>query len=222
MCQTGSAIRAGIDSWPFKANGALRSKAITSLLMLLLLLAASNAQAVPSMSIDIAGGGPNATIGIGETVTVSLYGNSIPAGGDGNGLFGFGFSIVYDDALLSSADAAAGALWTGVGFTDSRNDPGDVGITANRFFMTSGPSGDDILLASIDFTGSAAGTSSLALGYYTGGSGDNVLFDASVLDTSASFFQSGSINVVPEPHTALLFGMGLMFLGVRQRRQISR
>lgn len=34
-------------------------------------------------------------------------------------------------------------------------------------------------------------------------------------------FSSASITAVPEPHTALLFGMGLMILGVRQRRQIS-
>lgn len=86
-----------------------------------------------------------------------------------------------------ATDASAGALWTGIGFARSCNDPGEVGILANRFLMSSRPCGDD------------------------------VLFDSTVLDSSSSFFQSGSLNLVPEPHTALLFGMGLMFLGVRQR-----
>ena len=88
-------------------------------------------------------------------------------------------------------------------------------MTANRFFMTDGPDGDDILLASIDFTGLAPGLSSLTVGYYTG-PGDNTLFDNTVLDASPNFFQSGSIQVVPEPQTALLLGLGLTLFANRR------
>ena len=131
------------------------------------------------------------------------------------------FRAAFALAMLAGASSAAiaGPLWVGTGFTTSHNDPGDVGIIANRQFMTGGPDGDDILLASIDFTGTAPGLSSLTVGYYTGGSGDNILFDGTVLDGSPSFFQSGSIEVVPEPQTALLLGMGLTFLGARRRRE---
>jgi hypothetical protein len=181
------------------------------------LLASSTAHAAPIMTIDIGGTGSSANLGIGSTVTVSLYGDEIPVGTDGNGLFGFGFAISYDDTLLSSSAATAGALWVSAGYDEFRNDPGDVGMTANRYFMSSGPTGDDILFASIDFTGIAAGLSSLTVSYYNG-AGENILFDMTELDGSPSFFQSGSIEVVPEPQTALLLGMGLTFLGVQRRR----
>ncbi len=181
------------------------------------ILLAMHSDAAATISIDIGGTGPNGTINLNETVTVSVYADAIPAGNDGNGLFGFGFSIVYDDTLLSSSSATSGPFWTGTGNSASFNNPDDVGMTANRLFMADGPSGNNILLASIDFTGDSIGSSIVAVIYYTGCPGDNFLFEATVLDTSSSFFQSGSINVVPEPHTALLFGLGLMFLGVRQR-----
>ena len=181
------------------------------------LLASSTAHAAPIMTIDIGGTGSSANLGIGSTVTVSLYGDEIPAGTDGNGLFGFGFAITFDDTVLSSSAATAGALWVGVGNSTSHNNPGDVGIIANRMYVTSGPSGNDILFASIDFTGIALGLSGLTVSYYTG-AGDNILFDMTELDGSPSFFQSGSIEVVPEPQTALLLGMGLTFLGVQRRR----
>ena len=166
----------------------------------LALAAASSVRASPAMNLEIDGGGPNGVIVTGETVTVSLYGNDIPVGSGvgGDGLFGFGFAITFNDSILDSSAALAGPLWVGTGFTTSHNDPGDVGITANRFFMSDGPDGDDILLASIDFTGLAPGLSSLTLGYYTG-AGDNTLFDGTVLDNSPNFFQSGSIEVIPEP-----------------------
>ena len=128
----------------------------------------------------------------------------------------------------AGSEAAAGpnrtadCLRAGIAFTRLRSAPGDLGIPANSYFLPNCPSGDNVLLASIDFTGNSPGTSTLAVGYYTGGPGENVLFDSTLLDTSSSFFQSGSLNIVPEPHTALLFGMGLTFLGVRQRSQHSR
>lgn len=195
------------------------AKTALALLGLSALVAASAAHATPSMTIDIAGSGlNNGTINVGQTVTVSLYGNDIPVGTDGNGLFGFGFAIVFDDSVLNSSVATAGPLWTGTGFSASHNDPGDVGITANRMLIGSGPDGDDILFASIDFTGTAVGLSNLTLGYYIG-AGDNILFDGTVLDTSLTFFESGSIEVVPEPQTALLLGLGLTFLGSRRHRR---
>lgn len=184
----------------------------------ILLLAVPQALAVPMMHLNIEGGGANANIGLGESVTVSVLASGIPAGTDSNGMFGFGFDLTFDSLGLSPSNLALGPLWQSTGFDASLNTTGRVGLTSNRFFLSSGPSGDDILVATVDFQGLSPGVHDLTLGYFTG-IGDNLLFDSATLDTSASFFGAGSISVsVPEPSTSALFLMGLLALS-RSRRQ---
>ena len=92
-------------------------------------------------------------------------------------------------------NTAVGCLWAGNGSTRLRSAPGDLGTPASSYFLSNCPGGENFLLAPIDST---------------------------LFDTSSSFFQSGSLNIVPEPHTALLFGMGLTFMGARPQSQQSR
>lgn len=181
------------------------------------LILAGRALALPLMYVDVAGFGPDGEVQQGESVTVSLFLSDVPLGTDSKGLFSFGFDIAYDETGLDATSLVLGALWQSTGIDSSHDDPGSVGLSSNRFFMSSGPHGDDIFLGSVDFLGLSTGTYNLALSYFTG-SGDTVLFDGTSLDDSAGFFSDGSIEVVPEPGTFLLVSLGMTILGVRSRR----
>ena len=182
-----------------------------------LVLLVAPARALPRLDVNVGGSGALGVVEVGHTITVDVRASGIPAGSDGNGLFGFGFSILYSSAGLSASDPQLGPLWIATGFDDSRNDPGNVGLTANRFFQQSGPFGDGILLGSIVFSGLAMGSYALDLTHFTG-VGDNLLFDGAILDAGSAFFPDVTIVVVPEPGTLglALFGM-LMLRGTRMR-----
>ena len=186
-------------------------------LVFLCLLIAERALALPLMYLDVGGLGPDGEVQQGESVTVSVFASDVPIGTDSKGLFSFGFGIAYDNSGLDATSLDLGALWQATGIDASRDDPGFAGLSSNRFFMSSGPHGDDILLGTIDFLGLSPGTYFLTLGHFTG-SGDTVLFDGTSLDDSAEFFSSGSVEVVPEPGTFVLISLGMAILGVRSRR----
>jgi hypothetical protein len=193
-------------------------------LQLVILLLAAPALAVPMLYVDFGGAGSSTTIGLGESATADIYATDIPAGSvdalaGGPGLFGFGFDITFNSVGLRTVGFPAfGPLFTSTGFDSTVNDVGRVGLTSNRFFMSDGPSGDDILLGSIDFDGLSGGVYGLTLGHFTG-AGDNILFDGTILDTApGTFFTTGSITVVPEPGTAGLLLMGMALMSGRRRR----
>ncbi|MFP6579323.1 MAG: hypothetical protein VCC02_05910 [Myxococcota bacterium] len=98
------------------------------------LLSATATNAAPILTIEIGGEGTTGILDVGSTVTMSLFADEIPAGIDRNDLF----AISYDEILLNSSATTAGVLWVGTGFSASHNDLGDLGITANRFFMADG------------------------------------------------------------------------------------
>jgi hypothetical protein len=198
---------------------AFRRFPIAALATASLFLASPAALAAPNLTVDFSGLGPDGTATLGDSLTLSIVANEIPAGSGGAGLFGFGFDLSFDDSILSATPAAAGPLWDGAGFSDASSTASSVGLSANRFFFNSGPSGDDILLATIEFTALVTGFSPLDLTWYTGGAGDNMLFDFTTLDTSPNFFADGSltvISIVPEPSTSILIGLGLAGLGARR------
>jgi hypothetical protein len=194
------------------SNGRFRHRPMlwTAVGFLALLLAVP-AYALPRLEATIGGGGSLGFVELGQTVTVEVRASGIPAGSDGNGLFGFGFAFLYSSTGLSAANPQLGPLWISTGFDDSRNDPGDVGLTGNRFFQQNGPFGDNILLGSIVFTGLALGTYLLDMTHFTG-VGDNLLFDGTILDAGSSFFSNATIQVVPEPGTLGLMVVGMLLL----------
>lgn len=182
----------------------------------LLLLVSAPAHAVPLMHLSVGGAGPDGNVRTGDSVTLSILASGIPAGSDGFGLFGFGFDIGFDATGLAASNLTLGPLWQLTGFDDSLDLPGLVGLTSNRFFQTSGPFGDDILLGTIDFQGLVRGSYDLTLGFFTG-VGDNVLFDGTMIDADPGFFGTGSITV-PEPVSSVLFLIGLLALSSSRRR----
>lgn len=172
---------------------------------LLVGLLSSSAYAVPMLRIDVGGQGSAGSAPVGSTVTVSITLDGVPAGSDGNGLYGFGFRLAYDAALLAASQPVVAPIWTGLSST--ANDPGSAGATANLFqqgIPLPPLAGDGIPLATIDFDVLAGGVVTLTLAPFTG-TGDNVLFDGTDLDTTADvafFAQTGTI--LPEPATAWL------------------
>ncbi len=184
------------------------------ILVAVLLLLSSRVDALPMVHLDFEGGGTAAVVGVGETVRVDVWASGIPPGSDGLGLFGFGWSLGYDAGGLGAADPVPGSLWVGTGFSETRNQPGDTGLLANRFFEAFGPFGDDILLGSVVLTALVPGLFSIELSNFTG-IGDNVLFDGSVLDSDpAAFFGEGSIEVVPIPNVPATHAAGRVALSL--------
>jgi hypothetical protein len=152
--------------------------------------------AAPMVHLDLGSGGEQVVVRAGTTFTVRVLASAIPEGSDGLGLFGFGFGLTFDSAGLSAGAPAAGPLWDGTGFLQLRNQSGDIGLLANRFFEAAGPFGDDILLGSFEVTALEEGLFVLDVGYFSG-AGDNVLFDGTVLDGDPqSFFRDGSVRVL--------------------------
>lgn len=153
--------------------------------------------AAPLLYLDLGSGADQIVVPAGSTFTVRVLASEIPAGSDGLGLFGFGFGLTFASSGLSASTPAAGPLWDGTGFLQVRHQPGDIGLLANRFFEADGPDGDDILLGTFEVTAQQPGLYALDLGYFSGGSGDNVLFDGTVLDEDPqTFFRDASIRVV--------------------------
>lgn len=197
---------------------------LVAMMGLLLLLWAMPAWSSPMLYVDFGGSGSSTTIGLGESTTANIYATQIPPGSidptvGGPGLFGFGFDITFDSVGLQASNLDFGPLFSSTGFSSTVDNPGLAGLTANRFFLSNGPSGDDIFLGSIDFEGLAGGTYGLSLGYFTG-AGDNTLFDGTFLDSDpGTFFTNASIEVVPEPGTATLLLVGVSLLaGARRSR----
>ncbi len=184
------------------------------------LLGSGGAQAAPMLSIDIDGQGPICDDPCRVTIesTVSVIADDIPAGSDLRGLFGFGFRILFDANLFEADLVEVAPTW--IGLQGSVDLPGEIGVTANLFdpvtgmSAPSGPSGNGILLATFRFVPLQRGVAHLSLQPFTG-PGDNLLFDATVLDDMpAGFFVSG-MALVPEPGLPLL--LGLLALRLRRR-----
>lgn len=190
--------------------------------LIAIVLFTSTATGAPFLHLSAGAQGPNATVAPGGGISLEILVSEIPAGSDGNGLFGFGVLISFDPQVLSASSPTLGPLWVAAGFSSTHLGSGTVGLTANRFFQASGPQGDDILLATIDFTGLTEGFTALSLTHFSG-AGDNVLFDGTRLDSQPEeFFQNSSIQVTPEPSTVLLFASGLLAMALRSQHRAER
>ena len=176
-----------------------------------LLALPSPARALAMLVSDIAGNGPVCDVSCGiepnDTVAIAVLADGVPAGSDGRGLFGFGFRLSFHPTRLSASNPQVDAQWTG--FTDTQLVPGEVGMTGNLFDVgggNSGPSGDGIPLGTFDLQVLQKGTYQLTLAPFVT-TGDNVLFDATVLDdpaTNPGFYTTGLLRVIPEPSAAAL------------------
>lgn len=169
---------------------------------------AAPAGAVPMLHLDVGGAGPDGSAPLGGTVAVQVLASDIPAGSDGDGLFGVGFALEFDPAALEVTSYGPGPLFDGTGGLDLLELPGRVGFIANRLSEPDGPSGDDILAGSLVLKALLPGLHDVALAGILA-PGDNVLFDGTQLDTDPGFFGVGSVSV-PGPGGATLVLSGLL------------
>jgi hypothetical protein len=196
-----------------------RRLAAPALLCALLLLPATVAEAV--LLLEVAGQGSHAVVADGESFMVQVLAQDLPPGSDGNGLFGFGFEIGFAATGFAVGTPSIEPVWTGQQAVSS--GASSAGATANRAGETCGPFGTNcslgsgtVLLASVEMTALSEGLFALSLDHFTA-PGDNVLFDLTILDLDASFFQGASVRV-PEPGVAILLLAPLGLLAVRRLR----
>ena len=195
----------------------------------LLLLGASTASA---LSISLSATTPT-TILIGETVTVKLY---LDTGSET--MVTSVFTSVGNDnpsALSFTSGTSPGQIlfntssFEGVARV-SQPTTGVAGDAAGRVraanFATATPTGSGVssanqLLATLIFTGDAAGSIDLAPLLVTSGNLDEFTVAHASVAGSVSLGGPVTITVIPEPGTALLMGLGLAGLAAAGRRRIA-
>jgi hypothetical protein len=150
--------------------------------------------------------------GLPSTVDVNVSGAS--------GLYYWQFDLIFDPAVIQVSAVSEGTFLSNAGstfffegFID--NAGGSVTFVADSLeSLIPGANGDGTL-ATVDFAGAQNGTTDLTL--------QNVsLGDSSLNDITSTFtFQSGDVEVTPEPGSALLLGGALLACGAGLRRKFA-
>lgn len=166
------------------------------------------AHADPVLSLNVS----PSTAGVGSTVNVQVQ---ITGAVD---LYAYQFSLLFNPTVLQATGATEGSFLGAGGTTffvpgTLDNTAGAVNFTVGTLLgMLPGVSGDGVL-ATLSFNAAALGTSSFQFG-------DVVLLNSELADVTAQL-QGGSVSVVPEPSTWLMFGLGLAGVGSLVRRRAA-
>ncbi len=207
--------------------------------LLILALVASNAFATPTLTFDVDfyTNGANATdnyakggaydtgqtilLRPSEIVWVDLYVSGLTE--PGNGLIGYGFSTSWNNVELASnlpASAASVPIYPWVDFGLSGKGAGYLNVQAGHFPPGTGAEGNNILLATWQFTCTGAGLSPLVINNWPVGDPNWLTLLGEDLSGQVNNVALGTINNVPIPGAIWLLGSGLLgLLGFRRNRQ---
>ncbi len=122
-------------------------------------------------------------------------------------VLGWGLDISYDHSVLTMVGMPAiGPLWAG-GFA-----PDGDGLAGLAF--PTGAHGSSVLLATLNFSAAATGQTDLTLSVTPGDLKEGFALDPTGFAIAS--FQPGHLEVLPEPATALLFGIAALVLTRRK------
>jgi hypothetical protein len=178
------------------------------------------ANAVPILSIQP----PETNVGLGETFSLDVMVSDV------EDLFGFQFNLLFNPGILSGFNLSLGPFLgsdgaeTNTFLNTINNSTGTASFGAQRLSPDGNLSGTGSgILASIDFTSQAVGTSPIAfsdVGLYTALPGTDGAVTYSSIDHET---QDGLVTVstasVPEPPAWVLLGTGLLFVGLLGRKR---
>jgi len=191
----------GLELLPLLALARARRRRLAALLASLALLGADPAGAASTVRAV----GPAAAVDVGEAFTLELRADLDAP------ILGWGLDLLLAPGLALVSGPAIGSDWSAAFAPD-----GD-GLAGLAF--PSGVQGDDVLLATLTLEATRGGL----LGFEPGRSGDDpseglALDPVGFDDTS---FVGGAVQVVPEPGTGALLGLGLAGLATRRLRPPS-
>jgi hypothetical protein len=211
----------------------MRTRLLCVLAALTLMFAGSRAEAgYQFVFTDASGNAANAfTVAQGSTIDVRVYlvQTSPDTGLSATGLDAAGTKLTFNQAIANVASASAitanpafdfsvKSTGTGTATLNASQDSGSAPVTA----PTTGADANRVLIGTFTFTGVSAGTTSVVTSDPHPLSDDNVLHDATVLDSVIANSSVAITVAVPEPGTLVLTGLwaaGLAVAGARRPRR---
>ncbi len=189
--------------------------------ILALVFALAGFVTAPAQAALITLNAPSAVTGSFD-VTVSVTGVFDAPHDGGDALFGYGFDVGFDPAIVTYAGETAGPL-----FDDISNNPGFgamVGGTADAGLLFPGDFTEPLTLAVLHFDVAGVGPTSISITGDSSNLDQGLQYLSSSDDISASTGLTASASTsAPEPGTFLLAGLaGAGLLALRARRRQAR